>query len=188
MILESDDTAIEIKMTDMAVAFKLPIKAKDISGSGSSTEKLDEGTKAKSLAVAGRIAIANAADLTELIKLAESRGSDGERLVYTIIDDTADAGGIDRVQFSSDLDVRQIKGIRGWNVTFTLSEFLSTSEKVEELKKAGYTTVTAATATATGTEIAAESDSTDAEYEEQTGFFWNVARKLDDALKALEQD
>lgn len=187
MILDYDGKAIEIKMTDMAVAFKLPIKSRDISGSGSSTEKLDEGTKAKSLSVSGRIAMVNAADMTELVKLAEARESDGERKIYTIIDDTADAGGIDRVQFSSDLDVREINGIRGWNVTFTLSEFLSTSEKVEKMKKAGYTSVTAATASADGTAVASESELALID-EGNMGIVRKIAKWANDALKELEQE
>ncbi len=186
MILERDGTTKDIGLMDLSVSLKLPIKNQDASGNGSNTATLNTGTKAKTLSIAGRIPFSSADNLTDLIKLAEALNSDGTRAIYTIVDDTADAADITTVQFNGDLDARKIPDLQAWAVTFGLSEYLSTAERVEAQRNAGYTSSDVAADSALGTEVAGAAGNESGIDKE--GFVYKLFRKVDDYLATLDTD
>ncbi|MDP2548909.1 hypothetical protein [Oceanobacter sp. 4_MG-2023] len=187
MILERNGTTTELQLLNLAVSVKLPIKNADVSASSSSTDTINTGTKGKRLSVAGRIPFASADDLTTIIKLGEALNDDGTRAVYTIVDDTADAADITNVKFDGDFDARKIPDLQAWAVTFSLTEHLSTAERVEAQRNAGYTSASASTDTATGTEIT-DTDSAITDTESDHGMIWQVLKKLDEIIGELEAD
>jgi len=181
MILERDGTTKDIGLMDLSVSLKLPIKNQDASGNGSNTATLNTGTKAKTLSIAGRIPFSSADNLTDLIKLAEALNSDGTRAIYTIVDDTADAADITTVQFNGDLDARKIP-----DLPFGLSEYLSTAERVEAQRNAGYMSSEVAADSASGTEVAGAAGNESGIDKE--GFVYKLFRKVDDYLATLDTD
>ncbi|PHS63758.1 MAG: hypothetical protein COB09_10995 [Thalassobium sp.] len=182
MILERDGKTTEIKLKDLSTSLKLPIKTQDASGNSSATTKLNTGTKAKQISVSGRIGFKYAGDLTELIKLAEALEDDGSRAVYTIVDETADAADITRVIFDGDLDARKVPDLLAWAVTFSFSEYLSTAERAEAIRKAGAAAVV--TDSISGEEVSGSSESDSAI--DKDGFVYKALQKVEGFLSGFD--
>ena len=69
--------------------------------------------------------------LTNLFKLAEATES-GARVIYRISNKTAEALGVKQVRFASKIEAVEQQTTRQWSVSFTLQEYRSVPQKVEE--------------------------------------------------------
>lgn len=112
----------------------MDIRASDASGETSSTDEVDKGTKAKKLPVSLVIPFSNEADLKRLIRVAEAK-ENGTRKVYTITNQTANVAGIRQVRFAEGFNWQEKDGLLAWDVSFTLKEYLSNPERVEQREK-----------------------------------------------------
>lgn len=89
MFLRLDDYTVPGFGLRVSGAFQL--KKVDASGETSSTTKADKGTKGKTLTVTTQIRYQDEADLRELIRISEAKGSGESGKVYTITNTTANA-------------------------------------------------------------------------------------------------
>jgi hypothetical protein len=120
---------------DLNVSGELEIRTEDISGETSSTSRVEKGVKPKRLNVSVNIQHKHKNDLTRLISVLEARGKHGEGKVYNITNRDANVSGIKQVRVTDRVSWKPISGLRAWNVTFTLREYLSVPEKVEQREK-----------------------------------------------------
>lgn len=103
----------------------------DASGQSSSTDVAETGTKAKMLMVSGNVLFTQAENLTQLFELAETT-ENGARMIYRISNKTAEALGVKQVRFASKIEAVEQQTTRQWAVSFTLQEYRSVPQKVEE--------------------------------------------------------
>jgi hypothetical protein len=103
----------------------------DASGQSSSTDVAETGTKAKMLMVSGNLLFNQAKNLTQLFELAEAT-ENGARVTYRISNQTAEALGVKQVRFASKIEAVEQQTTRQWSVSFTLQEYRSVPQKVEE--------------------------------------------------------
>lgn len=129
MTLLLDGTPVRGK--GLKVAGALRIESEDLSGQTSNTASAHKGFKPKTLAITLLIPFADRANLTHLMSLAQATGSGGQRKVYRIVNDTAEAFGVRQVEFSDNVTAREDDTLKAWRISFTLSEKLSTAERVE---------------------------------------------------------
>ncbi|SMF94442.1 hypothetical protein SAMN02949497_1757 [Methylomagnum ishizawai] len=134
----------------LRVSAALPLASEDMSGNSSATPKAETGDKGKSLSVSLQIRYQDATWLSDLIALAEGKDGNQERRMFAVQNRTAQAMGIKQVKFDGNLDVKEADRLRAWEVSFTLAEYRSTPEKVEERNpKAAARKVSSQTATGT---------------------------------------
>ncbi|HBC7417622.1 hypothetical protein [Serratia marcescens] len=124
-----------IRMINITVSPSIKFKDKDQSGQTSSTDTAEQGTKAKEIKVEGMIPYTDAAQLTRLFELAEGTGKGGTRQRYRVANPTAKAIKLRLAMFAGDLEAKEQKNLMAWNVSFTLREQNSVSEKKEERAK-----------------------------------------------------
>ena len=117
--------------TNVKVSAQLHLAGEDMSGQGSYTPQAETGDKAKEVNVSLQIRMADVGDLRRLMAMAEAKSSASERLVYRIINETANAMGIREVRFQGSVQVREDEGLRLWLVSFSLIEYRSAAEKKE---------------------------------------------------------
>lgn len=120
-----------IKGHELKVEVSLPLESKDVSGQSSKTTRVEQGDKAKTVAVSLVIKFDNEKDLSALITLAEAKNGSAERMIYTILNRTANAMSIRQVQFDGDVRVAEHDSLQLWNVSFSLAEHNSVAEKKE---------------------------------------------------------
>jgi hypothetical protein len=118
------------------VSVDLKLASEDMSGNSSATAKADKGDKGKSLKVQTLIRYIDADQLSLLTSLAEAKSSSGERAVYHIINNTANAMNMRKGVFDESFSVKENDSTHDWTVTFTLSEHQSVPEKKEARKEA----------------------------------------------------
>lgn len=175
MIIQAAGETLDltIKFREIDVRLSLDISNDDASGKTSSTETLNGGIKPKRLTVSCTLPMAEASELTKLLKKAEAIDAAGNRVVYTVSDKTADAADIREVIFHDRFDVRQREGLHAWQISFTLREYKSVPQVKEQRKAATIKPVQDSTAgqNVTGEETSAEH-----------GTLYNMLKKLDDYL------
>lgn len=120
----------------MKVTANLRVESDDLSGQTSNSETAHKGFKPKTLAVSLMIPFVDSAQLRSLMRLAEATASGGQLKMYRIVNDSAAAFGIPEVQFSEGVSAREDDSLNAWLVQFTLSEKLSSPERVEN-RRAG---------------------------------------------------
>lgn len=128
-MLALNSTSVFLK--SLRITASLELASEDASGQSSSTEQAETGTKAKKLTVSGLLPFNKADHLAELFTLAEATES-GARSIYRISNHTASALGVKQVRFSSKIEAVEQETTRQWAVSFTLSEYRSVPQKVEE--------------------------------------------------------
>jgi hypothetical protein len=156
----------------------MDIKASDASGETSSTDEVDKGTKAKKLSVALSIPFKDIDALRELSRVSEAKDN-GSRKIYTVANDTANALGVRQVRFAENISFQEKDGLRAWDVSFTLKEYLSIPERVEQREEK--TEAVAQTSEGTATETTDDAETASATEEPLTGFE-KVLAALDEAL------
>ena len=120
-----------VTLKSLRITASLELASEDASGQSSSTDQAETGTKAKKLTVSGLLPFAKADHLAELFTLAEATEG-GARSIYRISNHTASALGVKQVRFSSKIEAVEQETTRQWAVSFTLSEYRSVPQKVEE--------------------------------------------------------
>jgi hypothetical protein len=121
----------QIKGHNLKVSVALPLASEDVSGQSSKTTKVQKGDKAKTISVNLQIQFKNAKDLADLVTLAEAKDAKGERVIYPILERTANAMNIRQCHFDQDFNVTEDSSLELWNVSFQLSEHQSVPEKKE---------------------------------------------------------
>ncbi|WP_299945897.1 hypothetical protein [uncultured Microbulbifer sp.] len=169
--------AFTVPGSELVVNGVLRIETESLGGNTSSTDRAQNGIKAKSLSVSLVIPFDQGEELNGLLRQAESVDDNGKLTVFDIVDDTARAMNIRQVQFNESFTAREIPGKHAWRVTFTLSEYLSVPEKVEQRQQ----TQTAAPQSSDGEPVAPTGAAIPAEGETYTGFE-QVLKWADDAL------
>ena len=114
---------------EQKVSASLSIAGEDMSGQSSSTTQAETGEKAKEISISTHIKFIDAKELTALITVAEAKGGQDERMIYDIINITANAMNIRQVQFQGDVQVHEEDKLRAWAITFKLVEYNSVPEK-----------------------------------------------------------
>ena len=90
----------------------------------------------------------NESDLKRLTRIAEAKVN-GARKVNTITNLTANAMGIRQVRFAENFNAQEKDGLHAWDVSFTLKEYLSNPERVEQREKKTESTAQTSDGTAT---------------------------------------
>ncbi len=117
----------------------LEIRTDELSGETSGSDTVNKGVKPKTLTVSLNIRFIDEADLRDLVRVAQAGKSNGDLVVYTIVNRTANAAGIRQVSFTDHFRWTEQEGPRAWSVSFTLREYLSVPERVEQRGKAANT-------------------------------------------------
>lgn len=182
MILEANGVAYQLPLKDLDVRLNMKLENQDASGKTSSTDDLNNGTKPKRLMVNGVLAMAEAEQLTVLIRKAEAVSADGQRQVYTITNGVADASDVREVKFTDNFDVRQRQGVRAWQINFTLKEHKSVPETAES-RATNNPVINAATTSGNSVSSPDDqgNDGIDAA-EIQHGFVYSMLKNLDNLL------
>lgn len=119
-----------IPLKNLSVTPSMMFQDKDQSGQSSSTAISEQGIKPKELRITGIIPFTEAQALSRLFSLAEAR--DGVNLKrYRVANMTAQAINFRIGTFTNSIDASKIEGKQAWQITFTLREHLSVSEKRE---------------------------------------------------------
>lgn len=117
-----------IKLLNFQATAKFTRESADTSSAESSTARADHGAKAKSLEVGGLIPFRSREWLVDLFKLAEAVDGKGEPVVYRIANLTAETVGMREGCFDGEISATE-QTTQGWQVSFTLKEKNSVSEK-----------------------------------------------------------
>jgi len=132
VILALNDTKIEGYGHKVNCKFSLP--ESDLSGKSSSTATAEEGDKACRLRITLNIKYDDSDYLKTIKRLSTAKDDGGKRVVYTINNQTAKAFGVRQVKFTEEVSAQELDDSQAWTVSFTLVEYLSIPEKVEEKK------------------------------------------------------
>lgn len=128
IVLALNGEAIPLK--NLSVTPSMMFQDKDQSGQSSSTAVAEQGIKPKELRITGILPFTESKALTRLFALAEAK--DGGNLKrYRVANMTAQAINFRIGTFTNSIDASKIEGKQAWQITFTLREHLSVSEKRE---------------------------------------------------------
>ncbi|CVG94178.1 baseplate complex protein [Serratia marcescens] len=180
IMLALDGEGIPLK--DIKVSPKMTIETKDKSGQSSSTTQSENGIKAKELSVSGLVDFKDKALLSRIFALAEAKDSGGAGRRYRIASPVAQAINMKQGMFTGTIEATEQTDKLAWQVSFTLTEQLSTAEKAKGRKAANAPASTTKTQTAAGT-ATAPSDDSDELTKELTGFE-GILKSVDDMLGA----
>lgn len=123
--------SLSITLKSLRITASLELASEDASGQSSSTDVAETGIKAKMLSVSGLLPFNKAEHLAELFNMAEATES-GARAIYRISNNTGSALGVKQVRFSSKIEAVEQQTTRQWAISFTLVEYRSVPQKVEE--------------------------------------------------------
>ncbi|WP_443190159.1 baseplate complex protein [Pseudomonas indica] len=169
----------KVRGKGLKVTANLRIESEDMSGQTSNTAAAHKGFKPKSLTVSLLIPFRDSAHLAQLMSWAEATTAGGQRRTYRIVNDTAEAFGVRQVEFSDNLSAREDDSLAAWRVQFTLSEKLSTAERVETRRPRN--PVKQQSAPGQAVSASTSDDGAGDQPAELTGFEV-VLKRLDDAL------
>ena len=175
----------KVRGKGLKVAANLRIESEDMSGQTSNTDAAHKGFKPKSLTVSLMIPYIDHANLAQLLSWAQATAPGGQRKTYRIVNNTAETFGVRQVEFSDNLSAREDDSLAAWRVQFSLTEKLSTAERVETRRPGNPVKQQAAPGEAVASTAPASegggSDSTAAAPAELTGFE-AVLKRLDTSL------
>ncbi|WP_289284092.1 MULTISPECIES: hypothetical protein [unclassified Methylophaga] len=121
---------------DFKVSSTLTMAGADLSGQTSYTDTAETGDKPKQLSVRYKIPFKDKAHLQQVVRLAEAKDTSGNRMVYTIVNITAEGMGIRQVKFEGDLSASEDESLNLWSVSFKLTEVRSVPELKESRQEA----------------------------------------------------
>lgn len=107
------------------------IASEDMSGTSSSTTVAENGFKPKTFTVVTTIRFRDPDDLTDLSRQAESVDQNGQRTIFTVAHPTTRAMNVRQVRFTDNFSVAPMDGKKAWQVSFSLKEYDSASERME---------------------------------------------------------
>lgn len=128
-----DGKTFDIK--NLMVNFSRDYKSQDMSGMSSLTDDSEQGEKAAELEISGLIAFKNLNQLTELEQMSADKDGKGNRKVYRVVNDVANAFKIKMAKFSGRFSVVQQENQMAWQVSFRLKEHHSIAEQKEQRQK-----------------------------------------------------
>lgn len=128
-----DGKTFDIK--NLMVNFSRDYKSQDMSGMSSLTDDSEQGEKAAELEISGLIAFKNLNQLTELEQMSAAKDGKGNRKVYRVVNDVANAFKIKMAKFSGRFSVVQQENQMAWQVSFSLKEHHSIAEQKEQRQK-----------------------------------------------------
>ncbi len=117
---------------NLKVRANMRIASESLDGQTSTTDTAHKGFKAKVFTITLLLPFDQAEELTSLIRVAEAVDATGDRKVYAISDKTANALKVRQVKFSDNISTREAENLQAWQVSFVLTEHLSTPEKAEQ--------------------------------------------------------
>lgn len=161
---------------ELRVSMSMRIDSESLSGQNSGTGSAHKGFKPKVFNVSLLIPYAEPELLSELIAVAESTRADGSLTIYDITEDLANAIKVRQVRFTEEFYVRELEGLKAWSVQFTLQDYLSVPEKIEQRQESAAPQAQAADGTVTANENASEGE------EQPMGWFETQLAKVDKAL------
>lgn len=169
----------KVRGKGLKVTANLRIESDDLSGQTSNTDASHKGFKPKALTVSLLIPFKDRADLTQLMSWAQATAAGGQRHVYRIVNDTAEAFGVRQVEFSDNFSAREDDSLHAWRVQFGLSEKLSIAERVEKRRPSNPVKQQAAPGAAVAS---TGGDGGDAAAPVELTGFEAVLKRLDEAL------
>jgi hypothetical protein len=116
--------------TKVSCGFKLA--GEDLSGSGSFIVNSDNGVKASVVRVVTKVPYDEVNKLTELINRSKALDGNGARIILTVNSDITNAFKVRKVKFDGDVKAAEDEKVKAWNVTFSLLEVLSKSEREQQ--------------------------------------------------------
>ncbi|MEX9886280.1 MULTISPECIES: hypothetical protein [Providencia] len=119
-----------IPLKNLAVTPSMMFQDKDQSGQSSSTAVAEQGIKPKELRITGILPFTEHKAFSRLFALAEAK-ENGNLKRYRVANLTAQAINFRIGTFTNSIDASKIEGKQAWQITFTLREHLSVSEKRE---------------------------------------------------------
>ncbi|ASA57577.1 hypothetical protein [Vibrio gazogenes] len=122
-------------LKNLTVSFEREMKSKDMSAQSSGTQEAEQGDKAATLNVSGMIAFHDIHKLGRLQTMSSAKDSKGNRMVYTIVEEMANAFKIKKVRFSGRFSATQQENMMAWKVSFQLKESNSVAEQKEARQK-----------------------------------------------------
>ncbi|OTA20165.1 hypothetical protein Xbed_01639 [Xenorhabdus beddingii] len=173
--LALDGEAIPLK--SLTVTPSMMFQDSDQSGQSSSTAVAEQGIKPKELRITGIIPFTEQKTLSRLFALAEAK-ENGNLKRYRIANLTAQAINFRIGTFTGTIDASKLDGKQAWQVTFTLREHLSVSEK-RDARAAG--TISAKKQTGKGGAAAKE------EPEKLSWFERKVLKPINDHIGAANE-
>lgn len=121
-----------VPMSELNVSITTEFESDQLSGETSSTSSAHKGIKPKSVNVSFVVRYKDASQLTDFYRIAEATDDNGDLVVYNVTDNSANAANIRQVIFFGRIEQREMVGLKGWRVSFTLQEHLSVAEKTEQ--------------------------------------------------------
>lgn len=130
--LESDSGGtFEIQGRNLKTSIELEIERKDLSGESSSGAFAPAGAKTQKVSVSLQIEKKNPQHLLALIRKSQENNEDGSPVIFSIANAHCAARGIRQVYFEGTVSSSDADGVQAWNVSFSLREYNSVSEKLE---------------------------------------------------------
>ena len=126
---------LEITGKNLEISSGFNIKTRALAGQSSSTARSDEGIEPATITVKFLIEYEDKEFLKKVTSIAKALNEDQSTVVYDVVCDLSEAMDIKQVQFSKHFRVAPAsETLLAWQVSFTLVEYNSTSEK-EEVRK-----------------------------------------------------
>lgn len=169
---------IKIPGHSMTVRANFRIASRELSGQTSASDRASEGIKPMTFAVSLQIPFTRDDDLTRLVAMAIATDDNGDMVVYQISNSTAAACKVRLVTFSDQFTVTEQNQINCWNIGFTLVEYQSIAEKVEQRQPQP---VAVEQDDGTTTETTAPDADNETDEEQLTGFL-KILKRVDEAL------
>lgn len=159
---------------EIKVSMSMRIETESLSSQSSGTSTAHKGFKPKVFTVSLIIPYAEPELLGKLIAVAEATQGNGALKNYDITDDLANSVKVRKVQFTEEFYVREMDKLSAWSVQFSLQDYHSVPEKIEQRQ----VTDAPQAQGAEGEVVAAQEE----DEKEEIGFFERQLAKLDKAL------
>ena len=171
-----DDYTVPSK--ELRVSVGMRFEGDNLGAQTSGTESSHKGIKPKTITVSLLIPFVDKVDLSELTAIAEAIQEDGSLHIYDVTEDAANAMKVRQVQFTDSFDVRTDWRLNAWQVNFSLQEYKSVPEKVEQRQNK----VTAVVQQATGQTIGAPVGEAEQAPQQGMSTMESIVAKLDGLL------
>lgn len=120
---------------NVLVSFEREFKSQDMSGQSSFTDDAEQGEKAAMLDISGLIAFRDLDKLTLLESMSNAKDENGDRKIYRVVNDVANAFKVRNVKFVGKFSAVQQENPLAWRVSFKLREHNSVAEQKEQRAK-----------------------------------------------------
>ncbi|EEX94348.1 hypothetical protein VIOR3934_19815 [Vibrio orientalis CIP 102891 = ATCC 33934] len=124
-----------LPIDNMKVSCSKQYKDKDMSGQSSSTHSSEQGDKGVVISVTGTIPFKRETDLTDLYDTFSMKDENGNRKVFRIGNRDARLYRVREAKFFGKLSSSEHTSLRAWEISFSMREYNSASEKIEQRTK-----------------------------------------------------